>query len=74
MNEEQDEIIALLKEGGELIRDFIQGTTTFRVISGTKVKTFPLDVFHKMKKHGIVELKKVEAMHSVYKLVPKKKE
>lgn len=65
--EGQSEVIRLLAEGGVIFRDFLKEITTFRVINGLKVKKFPLELLKHLKKEGLVELKSVESMHSVYK-------
>lgn len=63
----QSEVISLLEKGGLIIRDFLKDATTFRVINGLKVKSFPLALLDYLKKRELVELKAVESMHSVYK-------
>ncbi len=63
----QTEVIKLLKNGGLIIRDYLKDCTTFRVINGLKVDRFPLALLEHLKKMDLVELKSVEAMHSVYK-------
>lgn len=63
----QSEVISLLEKGGLIIRDFLKDATTFRVINGLKVKSFPLALLDYLKKRELVELKTVESMHSVYK-------
>jgi len=68
----QKEVVDLLKKGGELVRDFLKGVTTFRVISGLSVKIFPLELLEKMVAERIVEIKDVLSFHSTYRLVKKK--
>jgi hypothetical protein len=63
----QSEVLGLLNSGGLIIRDFLRDCATFRVINGSKVKRFPLDLLEYLKKKELVELKSVESMHSVYK-------
>lgn len=63
----QTEVISLLSKGGVIIRDFLNGCTTFRVINGLKVNSFPLELLEYLKDKDLIELKSVESMHSVYK-------
>ncbi len=70
---QQKEILSLLKKGGKIIMDFALNTTTFRVINGARVKTYPLRLLKKMKEEKLISLHSVESFCSVYKL-PSKKE
>lgn len=65
--EGQTEVINLLSIGGVIIRDFLKDCTTFRVINGLNVRSFPLALLEHLKKKDLVELKSVESMHSIYK-------
>jgi len=68
----REEVVKLLEEGGELIRDFTKDSATFMVIKGMKVKRFPLTLLREMIKKKIVEIKDVVLCHSIYGLVKKK--
>ena len=70
---DKNQVIKLLKNKAVLVRDFLIGATTFRVIDGLSVKRFPLSLLREMKREGIVETTGGIFMYSTYKLVPKKK-
>ncbi|KKM20461.1 hypothetical protein LCGC14_1645250 [marine sediment metagenome] len=67
-NEQQKEIIALMKRGYTLIVNFQLNVTTFRVIKGARVMTYPLEILNKMNAEGIIEFHRLEGRHCTYKL------
>ena len=70
---EQTEIKALLKKGGLIIRDFVLGIDTIRVIDGLRVKQFSLEAFEEMKIKKQIVTKEIIGVCSVYKLTEKKR-
>ncbi len=69
----QKEVLELLDENKNamIYRDLKKGIKTFRVVTGIKVKSFPLSLFEHLKQRGLIVVKSIESFHVVYKIVSK---
>lgn len=72
---EHKQVIDLLQDGAQLIRDLVVDIAHFRVITQHgKVLRYPLALLDKLKDKGLVKLKEVCSFHSRYVYNRKRKD